>query len=105
MDLPTSASNVPGVSELRQRLNYGDDRGSFYKIFSGDVRAFLPRYLSTSKAQCSDIIVWRNPEHRAKLFELTAFWLDQQGGGLNYWPSDPFHTNFNTLQYEVHREQ
>jgi hypothetical protein len=99
-DIP--ATRIPKITDLRDRLNYGNSRLSRYSAFSDDLRVFRRKFVSKDLTG-EDLWDWKSSEHQAALNAMTHAFLENHGYGELYWPSDPTSPNFNSLQYSKHR--
>jgi hypothetical protein len=95
-----AAARIPKITDLRERLDYGDARLARCTAFIDDLRVFRRRY-RTAGFRGTDLWDWKSPEHQAALKQMTASFLDEDGYGEVYWPSDPTAANFNSLQYST----
>ena len=93
-----SAARIPKITDLRNQLNYGDARLARCAAFTDDLRVFRRRY-SASGVRGSDLWDWKSSKHQDALRRMTTSFLDENGYGEVYWPSDPAAPNFNSLQY------
>ncbi|OAG05736.1 uncharacterized protein CC84DRAFT_1259120 [Paraphaeosphaeria sporulosa] len=97
-----SPAHIPKITDLRKQLAYGDSGLSRCIAFTDDLRVFRRRY-SVAGLRGIDLCDWRLPRHQEALKQMTSSFLDQEGHGERYWPSDPTAANFNSLQYSTHR--
>ena len=97
-DIP--AARVPKITDLRNRLNYGDARLERCTAFTDDLRVFRRRY-SVSGIRGSDLWDWKSSNHQDALRKMTTSFLEGDGYGETYWPSDPAARNFNLLRYSA----
>jgi hypothetical protein len=105
MSSPVSASKIPTIAELRLKLGYGDGQLARVKSFSDDVRVFSKRFITSNGLRGSELVVWRSPEHKSGLREMTNAWLESLHMGETYWPTDPAHPNYNKLQFSAHGQK
>lgn len=97
-----AATRIPKITDLRKILCYGDSNLNRCSAFTDELRAFRRKYVSNG-IHGTDLWDWKSSEHQAALNDMTQAFLDVQGYGEVYWPSDPTSPNFNELQYSKDR--
>jgi hypothetical protein len=97
-----AAARIPKITDLREELGYGDARLARCTALVDDLRVFRRRYRS-AYLRGTDLWDWKSPKHQDALKQMTASFLDEDGYGEVYWPSDPTAANFNSLQYSKDR--
>jgi hypothetical protein len=95
-------ARIPKITDLRDELCYGNLKYLRCTTFVDDLRVFRRRY-RTGHLRGSDLLDWKSSEHQAALKQMTAAFLDEEGYGEIYWPSDRTAANYNTLQYSEDR--
>ncbi|KAF2190544.1 hypothetical protein K469DRAFT_387705 [Zopfia rhizophila CBS 207.26] len=95
----TSAARIPNITILRQQLQYGEARLARCNAFYDDLRVFRKKYNTPTGLRGVDLHDWRSPVHQSALAEMTLAFLETEGNGEVYWPSDATSPNFNPLQY------
>lgn len=97
-----AAARIPKITDLREQLGYGDGKLSRSAAFIDDLRVFRRRYQHAG-LRGTDLWNWKSSLHQFALRQMTADFLDGDGYGEVYWPSDPTAANFNALQYSSDR--
>ena len=97
-----AAARIPNITDLREQLEYGDGKLARCAAFIDDLRVFRRRY-QYAGLRGIDLWDWKSPQHQHALRQMTADFLDRDGYGEVFWPSDPTATNFNPLQYSSER--
>lgn len=98
-----AVSAIPRTTVLRDKLCYGDTKLQRYVAFSDDLRVFRRDYVAAD-FRGIDLINWKSSHHRALLKRMAEDFLDKEGYGEKYWPTDPTSPNLNELKYTEDRE-
>jgi hypothetical protein len=98
------ASNIPSITNLRQRLDYGDAESQRCIIFYEDVRAFRKKYMTDNGLPGASLHDWNSAEHQTGLTKMTEAYLDRDENGQHYWPDDATSPNHNMFQYSSDQE-
>lgn len=97
-----AAARIPKITDLREQLAYGDGRLARCAAFIDDLRVFRRRF-SFGGLRGIDFWDWKSSQHHEALKQMTTCFLDEDGYGEVYWPSDPTAANFNSLRYSTDR--
>jgi hypothetical protein len=93
-----AAANIPTITALREKLNYGNTRLDRCAAFNDDVKAFRRKFRTNAGLSGASLHDWKSPIHQQALTEMTEAFLNQ-GNGLLYWPDDEASSNANSLRY------
>lgn len=97
------ASNIPKITELRNKLNYGNALETKSRRFHDDLRVYRNKFLFEDGTCGARLNEWQTEEAQAKLHEITVAYLERDGNGVFFWPKEDSHPNKNTLEYPKDR--
>lgn len=94
-----SASRVPNITALRTALQYGDPRLPRCDAFNSSLTLFRKFYITSTGMRGMEVRDWKSAEHQTLLTEMSHAFLDRDGNGELYWPTDATSPNHTSLQY------
>ncbi|KAK7433567.1 hypothetical protein Landi51_13867 [Colletotrichum acutatum] len=98
-------TSIPSITQLREKLDYGDRNLSRCKALYDSARTF-PKSFKTSQGWAgSGLRDWEHEEQRNALMEMSQFYLKDRGHGQTFWPDDQKSPRANKLQYSTHGEE
>ncbi|KAK1515392.1 hypothetical protein CABS01_16719 [Colletotrichum abscissum] len=98
-------TSIPSITQLREKLDYGDRNLSRCKALYESARTF-PKSFKTSQGWAgSGLRDWEHEEQRNALMEMSQFYLKDRGHGQIFWPDDQKSPRANRLQYSTHGEE
>ena len=97
------AANIPNITELRNKLNYGNALESKSKRFYDHLRVYRNKFLFEDGTCGAKFNEWKTEKAQARLHEITVAYLEKDGNGLFFWPIEDSHPNKNALEYPKDR--
>lgn len=83
-----SRNSLPGVTELRKRLGQYEPgtrkRPGWYRA----ARTFRENYIDHNGLSGRLFCRWGDPDHRRGLIDMTHEFLETEGNGRGFWPSN-----------------
>lgn len=98
-------TNIPSITDLRQKLDYGHAHQQRDIMFYNTVRSYIFNFTSSEGIPGSDLLRWKYSSHQTGLLEMTSQFLDQDAKGPFFWPDDPSSPNHGKLQYSTESRQ
>ncbi|KAK2035188.1 hypothetical protein LX32DRAFT_550942 [Colletotrichum zoysiae] len=96
---------VPGITALRQELNYGDAKSLQCQALNDAMRSHRMKFVSSNGLKGSLLIDWKSRDHHSALEEMTQAFLNEDGNGRRYWPDDETSAHYNGLGYSYDHER
>ncbi len=103
--MPRKGTRLPGVGELRARIDYGDLSLQRCKFFHEDCRFFIRHYVDKDGNAGSEFCDRNSKDHLEGIEIMTEAFLERKAQGTYWWPSDREHRNANRLQYSTQKQQ
>jgi hypothetical protein len=102
-EFTNTMARIPSITKLRKDLDYGDAHLSRCIDFYDDIRTYRRKFWTSSGLLGSQVIQWKSLEGQSGLDEITDAYLNKDGRGYIYWPSDRTSTYWNSLEYSKHK--
>jgi hypothetical protein len=102
-DYSLAASSIPKITDLREKLGYGDSQLQRCRTFYDDVTAFRRKHRTSSGLSGAELIEWKSSEHQHALDRMVSIYLDKEGNGYHYWPPHNQYHDYTPLQYHEDR--